>query len=50
MCSFTTGAGATAVGSRVMTSAIGCARERGVTLEKKLIFCSFTVFVFTGSV
>ena len=29
-----------------MTSAIGCARVRVVTLEKKLIFCSCTVFVF----
>src|SRR6516162_4890861 len=41
MCSFATGAG-----SRVMTSAIGRGRVRGVTLEKKLIFCSCTVFVF----
>src|SRR6266566_7468265 len=41
MCSFATGAA-----SRVITSAIGCARVRGVTLEKKLIFCSCTVFVF----
>src|SRR6516162_5326148 len=38
MCSFATGAG-----SRGMTSAIGCARVRVVTLEKKLIFCSCTV-------
>src|SRR5262249_12254278 len=42
MCSVATGAG-----SRVMTSAAGCARGRVVTLEKKLIFCSCTFFVFT---
>src|SRR6266436_4648751 len=50
MCSFATGAGATGAGSRVTTSAIGCVRVRVVTLEKKLIFCSCTVFVFIGLV
>src|SRR5262245_41176550 len=44
MCSFATGA--TGAGLRVTTSAIGCVCVRVVTLEKKLIFCSRTVFVF----
>src|SRR5262245_8512056 len=38
MCSFATGAG-----PRGMTSAIGSARVRVVTLEKELIFCPCTV-------
>src|SRR5262245_38242999 len=50
MCSLATGSGATGAGSRVTASTIGCVRVRGVTLEKKLIFCSCGVFVFIGLV
>src|SRR5262249_47552144 len=45
MCSFATGAG-----SRVMTSAVGCGRVRGVTFEKKLISAHVLFSYFTRSV